>query len=72
MEYSNPTREEDPYALPDIEVFHVPEDYDPENDGDPLEEGWYWWACLPGCLPDSDPAGPFAAYDEALADAQDM
>lgn len=23
--------------------------------------GWYWWACFPGCLPDSpDAAGPFA------------
>ena len=70
MEYSNPTREEDPYALPDIEVWHASE-YPPE-DGEALEEGWYWWACLPGCLPDSDPAGPFAAYDESLADAQDM
>ena len=21
-------------------------------------EGWYWWTCLPGCLPDSAPSGP--------------
>lgn len=33
--------------------------------------GWYWWACFPGCLPDSDPIGPFATEAEALADAQD-
>lgn len=34
------------------------------------EPGWYWWACFPGCLPDSDPMGPFATEAEALADAQ--
>ncbi len=32
--------------------------------------GWYWWSCFPGCLPDSDPFGPFATEAEALADAQ--
>ena len=30
--------------------------------------GVYWWACFPGCLPDSDAFGPFASEDEALAD----
>src|ERR1017187_2208461 len=24
-----------------------------------LEAGWYWWSCFPGCLPDSEPNGPF-------------
>tara|TARA_R100000306_G_scaffold45824_1_gene43645 strand:+ start:327 stop:677 length:351 start_codon:yes stop_codon:yes gene_type:complete len=33
------------------------------------EEGWYWWTCLPGCLPDSEPFGPFATEAEAIADA---
>jgi hypothetical protein len=33
--------------------------------------GWFWQACFPGCLPDSDPIGPFPTYAEALADAQD-
>ena len=23
-------------------------------------EGWFWWACQPGCLPDGRPTGPFA------------
>lgn len=32
--------------------------------------GWYWWSCLPGCLPDSDPVGPFATEAEALADEE--
>ena len=33
--------------------------------------GWYWQACFPGCLPDSDPVGPFATEAEALADARE-
>ena len=24
-------------------------------------EGWYWWSCRPGCLPDDVPTGPFAS-----------
>jgi len=70
--YSDPERETDPYAIPDIEVWHT-DDY-PEcvdEDGDPLVEGWYWWTCSLGCLPDGEPTGPFATEAEALADAQD-
>lgn len=41
--------------------------------GKPLVKGawanWYWF-CFPGCMPDSDPIGPFATEAEALADAQ--
>jgi hypothetical protein len=33
------------------------------------EIGWYWWPCFPGCLPESDPIGPFATEAEAIADA---
>jgi len=32
--------------------------------------GWFWWSCLPGCLPDGDAIGPFASHALALADAQ--
>jgi hypothetical protein len=32
--------------------------------------GWWYWHCLPGCLPDSSVFGPFATEAEALADAQ--
>ena len=73
MEYSNSRRESDPYALPDVEIFEVPNDYDlePDEDGQPYEPGWYYWACFPGCLPDSDPYGPFDSYDDALADARE-
>ena len=33
--------------------------------------GWYWWTCLPGCVPDSSAFGPFDTQVEALADAQE-
>jgi len=72
MEYSDKERETDPYALPDIEVFQVPEDYQPETeDGEELESGWYYWFCLPGCLPDSDPIGPFESEKAALKAARE-
>ena len=70
--YSDPSRECDPYALPNVEVFHIPDDCEPETeDGKPLPDGWYWWSCFPGCLPDGDPIGPFDTEEEALVDAQE-
>lgn len=36
-----------------------------------IEGGWFYWYCLPGCLPDSEPMGPFKTEDEALADARE-
>jgi hypothetical protein len=33
--------------------------------------GWFYWHCLPGCLPDSLPIGPFDTHHEAIAAAQD-
>ena len=42
-----------------------------DDEGDCLGTGWYWWTCLPGCLPDSEPCGPFDTYAEALADARE-
>ena len=32
--------------------------------------GWFWWTCFPGCLPDSEPVGPFATEQDAIDDAQ--
>ena len=32
--------------------------------------GWFWWTCLPGCLPDGDINGPYDTRELALADAQ--
>lgn len=45
-----------------------PRNYDGE--GQPVKPGWYWWACLPGCLPDGEPSGPFSSSHRALADAE--
>lgn len=66
--YSDPTREADPYALPDIETYYVHRDeIDEENES---EEGWYYAFDFPGCLHDSEPMGPFATEAEALEDAR--
>lgn len=35
------------------------------------EQGWYWWACFPGCIPDGDPMGPFATEEDAISDANE-
>jgi hypothetical protein len=68
--YTDPTRANDPHALPNAEVFQVtdttPEDYDLG-----LGAGFYWQPCFPGCLPDADPIGPFATEAEAIQDAQE-
>ncbi len=33
------------------------------------ENGWQWWACFPGCLPDGEAVGPFNTAREAFYDA---
>lgn len=71
--YSDPELENDPYSLSDIETFQG-KDYDDGGalPSDHLEpDKWYYWFCFPGCLPDSDPIGPFDTEDDAIADAQD-
>lgn len=35
-----------------------------------VEGGWFYWFCLPGCMPDSDAFGPFATHADALTDAR--
>jgi hypothetical protein len=101
--YSNPSRESDPWALPDVEIFQLTAHEAAELDEDTVSEymrqhtyrlasmnsrvrdamfdamceelgitgGWFYWYCLPGCLPDSSPIGPFATREEALKDAQE-
>lgn len=75
--YSQPSRENDPHALPDVEYwFHkCGRAGDECLDGDYPDEpcpgaGWYYWFCFPGCLPDSEPIGPFATEAECIADFQ--
>ena len=82
--YSDPARENDPHALPDVEVFYrtlaenIADEWVGEtrcaahriDDNEVWEAGWYWWSCFPGCLPDGEPNGPFTTEAEAVADAQ--
>lgn len=84
--YSDPKREDDPHALPDLEVsYHeckCPKEWVNEGEGNGYfacdherrdcdgPSGFYWQSCSPGCLPDSDPCGPFGTEAEALADAR--
>lgn len=61
--YTDPSRENDPHALPNAEVFWP--------DDDTHTVGYYWWPCFPGCLPDGEAIGPFDTQVEAIADAQE-
>lgn len=70
--YSDPTRESDPYALPDVEVFYLETGEMRDEFDEPLEAGWYWWTCFPGCLPDSDPSGPYETESDAIEAARDF
>ena len=49
--------------------YHLDENDDLRPCDPATYEGYYWWACYPGCLPDSDLNGPYATLDEAHADA---
>jgi len=36
-----------------------------------ITDGWYWWPCFPGCLPDGDTEGPFETPQAAFIDARE-
>jgi len=36
-----------------------------------IEGGWFYWYCLPGCMPDSEPFGPYPTAQAALAAARE-
>jgi len=57
--YADLEREDDPHSLPDVEIF---------RDSSSSDDEWYWWFCLPGCLPDSEPYGPFESFSDAYDD----
>ena|SRR3990172_9134406 len=79
--YSVPSRENNPYSLPDAEVFYMGrremiscgEESVWWNEGEKeyFHSGWYYWCCFPGCLPDSEPFGPYETEAEATAAAQE-
>jgi len=72
QEYSDESRIDEPYALPDIEIWHQDKAVlaDEELAIPPYEIGWYYWFCFPGCLPDNEAMGPFETHEEALAGAR--
>lgn len=51
-----------------FEIFHS-DDYPDGVAGEILDDGFYWWTCFPGCLPDGDAIGPFDTAEEAHNDA---
>lgn len=65
--YSDPGCALDPHALPDVEVFYATA---AECGALGTGAGWYYWFCFPGCLPDSDPIGPFETEASAVAGAE--
>lgn len=70
--YSNPERENDTYALPDVEVFYADKgEVTWEGQEGPSEAGYYYWYCFPGCMPEGDAQGPFETEEEAIQAAQD-
>lgn len=101
--HSDPTREDDEHALPNVEIFELTSDEAAEmadedtvdeaksnlgggpfmssRDRDALlaeirriigdQDGWYYQFGFPGCLPDSDPVGPFETRAKAIEAAQD-
>lgn len=70
--YTNPKRENDKYALPDAEVFYVAgATTSCHEDTWYSEPGYYYHYCFPGCLPDSDPCGPFDSEQAAIDDARE-
>ena len=52
--YSSDEAKNSIWSLPDIEYW--------------MDEksNWLWWYCLPGCMPDSDPFGPFNLESECI------
>tara|TARA_R110002020_G_scaffold417080_2_gene626259 strand:+ start:1675 stop:1917 length:243 start_codon:yes stop_codon:yes gene_type:complete len=70
--YSDPKREAEKYALPNVEVFYYTDyNYHVENPEEALEPGYYFWDCFPGCLPDSEPWGPYETEQKAIEAAQE-
>ena len=53
-----------------FEVFFTCGSFD-QNSEDSFKPGFYWQACFPGCLPDSEPMGPFETEEQAIQDANE-
>lgn len=71
--HSRPEREHEVHALPDVETFEIVEGDTThlDDEGTPLPVGWYFWFCFPGCMPDSEPDGPYESEEAAIAAARE-
>jgi hypothetical protein len=74
--YSDVTREQEPHALPDVEIFHMHErDATCAGTSECVEwyqgPGYYYAFGFPGCLWDGDPYGPYASQEDALHAARE-
>lgn len=56
------------------ELAGMPVDYSEEDIATAQQAlaGYYFWVCVPGCMPDSDASGPYQTEEEALEEARDM
>ena len=45
--------------------------FDAMIEAEGIEGGWFYWYCFPGCLPDSEPIGPYPSWQAAKAAAQE-
>lgn len=81
--YSDENRESETYALPDIEIFYVDKtmadewnEYNNDWSSSTMEmtdytPGYYYQFCFPGCLPDSEPYGPYETEEDAIEAARE-
>jgi hypothetical protein len=44
--------------------------FDAMIEAESIQGGYFYWFCFPGCLPNSEPIGPFETYQQALDDAR--
>ena len=51
--------------LRNTQVVNLDEQESLDPDGNFYAQGWYYWYCLPGCLPDSEPYGPYLSHQGA-------
>lgn len=67
-------------TIPNVEVFWAgrgeldesyacPEDISPDE---PSPPGYYFWTCMPGCMPDSEADGPYDTEEDAIEAAREM
>lgn len=57
LHYHDERRRDEVGYLPHLETFQKGDE-------------WFYWFCIPGCLPEGDEVGPFDTEEEALEHAR--